>query len=108
MMEQLKKEKASFLTSNTSLYETITVVSQRISHKDAVNFLSKVPQGLNTLFINQQREQKAIKFFKKQTSKNISFFDCLNMAIMKEFSIKNIFSFDKGYKKNGFSRIGID
>jgi len=104
----LKKKKASFFSSNTSLYEAVTVISQKISHKKAKEFLIKVHQGLSVIFINPEREKRATFIFSKQISKNVSFFDCLNMAIMKELGIKEILSFDEDYKKNNFLRIGID
>lgn len=106
--EYLKRKETVFFSSNTSLYETVTVISQRVSHKKAKEFFLKVRQGLNVVFVNQEREKKAVAIFNKQTSKNVSFFDCLNMAIMRELGIKQVFSFDKHYKKNGFLRIGID
>ena len=106
--KELRKEKVEFFSSNTSLYEAVTVISQRINHKKAEEFFTKVCQGLNIVFIDQKREKKAAVIFNKQTSKNVSFFDCLNMAVMKEFEMKEIFSFDKDYKKNGFVRIGLD
>ena len=52
--------------------------------------------------------KKALDIFKKQTSKNSRFTDCINMAIMKEKGLDTIFSFDEQYKKNKFKRFGID
>lgn len=106
--EKIKKEKASFISSNTSLYETVTVISQRINHQAARKFILKVYQGLNFVFIDSLLEKKGLAIFNKQTSKNTSFFDCLNMAILKEMGLKEIFSFDEDYKKNGFLRFEID
>ena len=37
----------------------------------------------------------------EQTSKNVSFVDCINIAFIKEKHINGIFSFDSIYKKNG-------
>lgn len=105
---RLKKEKVNFVSSNTSLYEAITVISQRIGHQKAKEFIDKVRQGLNVIFVDQEREKMAMIIFNQQTSKNVSFFDCLNMAVMKEIGLKEVFSFDEDYKKNGFVRIGVD
>lgn len=106
--KKLKSEKIELFSSNTSIYETITVVSQRVNHQQAENFLDIASQGLSIIFVDKKREKAAGNIFRQQISKNVSFFDCLNMAIMKELKIKEIFSFDKHYKKNGFLRIEID
>lgn len=105
---KLKISKCEFYSSNTSLYEAVTVLSQRINHQVVIEFLIIIKQTLSIVFIDKKREQKGLEIFARQTSKNVSFFDCLNMAIMKELKIKEIFSFDKHYKKNGFLRIGVD
>lgn len=106
--QKLKKEKPSFISSNTSLYETLTVISQRIDKQKAKEFLSQIYQLISFIFVDKEIEKKASSIFVKQVSKNVSFFDCLNMAILCEAGIKEIFSFDKDYKKNGFFRIGVD
>ena len=86
----------------------VTVISQRISHKKAEELFSKVSQSLSTFFIDLNLQEKAMAIFSRQRSKNVSFFDCLNMAILKELRLQEIFSFDEDYKKNGFLRIGVD
>lgn len=106
--EKIKKEKISFFSSNTSLYEAVTVISQRISHQAAKKFILKAREAINFVFIDTAIERKGLTIFNKQTSKNVSFFDCLNMAILKDLGINQIFSFDEDYKKNGFLRTGID
>lgn len=106
--EKIKKERVSFFSSNTSLYETITVISQRISHQMAQKFILEIRQRINFIFVDLKTEEKGLEIFNKQTSKNVSLFDCLNMAILKEMGLKEIFSFDKDYKKNGFLRLGLD
>jgi predicted nucleic acid-binding protein len=55
--------------------------------------------------VSQGLEQEAIEVFKSQTSKNVSFVDCTNMAVMNAFNIKDIFSFDGSYKTNGFNLV---
>lgn len=105
---ELKKKAVVFFISNTSLYETVTVISQRISHQKAKEFLKRVRRALNIVYIDQNLESRARLIFNKQRSKNVSFFDCLNMAILKEMGLGEIFSFDEDYKRNGILRIGID
>jgi predicted nucleic acid-binding protein len=106
--KKVEKEKVSFISSNTSLYEAATVISQQINHQIAQNFILEARQRINFIFVDSKIEKNGLKIFDRQTSKNVSFFDCLNMAILKEMGAKEIFSFDEDYKKNGFLRLGID
>ena len=97
------------LISIFSYSESITVISQKVSHEHAVTYIEDVNKGsahLVEAIPNLVREGEDI--FRKQTSKNVYFTDCFNMAIMEDYGIKEIFSFDEDYRKNGFKRVGID
>jgi len=95
-----------FYLSNLVFSESITVISQKVNHQTAINFIkqfqSKKPH-LNYIHVDQKLENLAIKIFNQQTSKNISFVDCTNIAIYQKYSLDAIFSFDKHYKKNGIT-----
>lgn len=99
----------SFVTSNYVFSEVVTVLSQRLGHNAALEFIKemKSPAGGYTIrWIDENIELEAIRIFSNQTSKNVSFVDCTNMAIMKLYNINAIFSFDDIYRKNGFSVLG--
>lgn len=99
----------SFVTSNYVFSEVVTVLSQRLGHKAALEFIKEMKSpasGYAIRWIDEDIEQEAISIFSKQTSKNVSFVDCTNMAIMKLYGIDVIFSFDDVYRKNGFSVLG--
>jgi hypothetical protein len=52
--------------------------------------------------ISDDITHNAVSFYKTQTSKKESLFDCYVMAAAKKLAADCIFSFDKGYVKNGF------
>ncbi len=45
---------------------------------------------------------RALHLFRKQSSKNTSFVDCSNMALLEYYDAQYIFSFDAVYKSNGY------
>lgn len=94
-----------FLTSNYVFAETITVLSQRVSHKAALAFIKVAKPIFLVRWVDEEIENIAIEIFKNQTSKNVSFVDCTNMAIMQKDRIDLIFSFDKIYRKKGFQTV---
>ena len=105
IFEKLQDTQVIFVTSNLVFIEVITVLSQRINHETAVEFINNM-KSEDSIFqierINEDTEEKAIQIFIEQKSKNVSFVDCANIAIVRYKDMDGIFSFDSIYKKNGF------
>lgn len=88
--------------------EAVTVISQRISHEAAVQFIDTIKSSessIQKLSDTREYENAAITLFKQQTSKNVSFVDCVNMAFLQAGGLEYIFSFDGAYKRNGFKTV---
>ncbi len=97
------------VTSDPALGEAITVISQNVGHQIAVNFGQEVLSSrLEIVEVDTKIRNKAFEIFKDQRSKNSRFTDAVNMAIMEQRGLKEIFSFDEDYKKSGFVRLGKD
>ena len=103
LLNALHKRLVIFFTSNYVFAESVTVISQRASHDAALQYIDAM-QSLENPFIIERAdddiEDEAIRIFKQQTSKNISYVDCTNMAFMAHLQADAIFSFDGGYRKN--------
>ena len=101
----LQNAPVTFVTSNFVFAEVVTVLSQRMNHAVAVMFINNMKSG-DSVFqierISEDTEEQAIQIFIDQTSKNVSFVDCANIALMVQKGMDGIFSFDSIYKKNGF------
>ena len=105
IFKQLERKNINFITSNYVFAETVTVISQRIGHKTALEFIENVRSSkslIATRWVDEHLEEMAINIFKSQISKNVSFVDCANMALMNYYNLSAIFSFDAIYKKQGF------
>ncbi|MCJ7739847.1 PIN domain-containing protein [Candidatus Microgenomates bacterium] len=104
----LKLQKTKLYTSNYVFSESITVISKKVSHSGAISFIEVMKSPLNPfsfIWLDETIENMALKIFKQQTSKNVSFVDCTNMAVMEHYHLDTIFSFDEIYRKNGFKMI---
>lgn len=105
IFEKLQDTLVAFVTSNLVFIEAVTVLSQRINHEVAVTFINNM-KSEDSAFqierINEDMEEKAVQIFIEQKSKNVSFVDCANIAIVKYKDMDGIFSFDSIYRKNGF------
>lgn len=108
IINDLKLKHAKLFTSNYVFSETITVISQKIGHDAALSYINIMKSPHNPFgirWIDETIENMALQIFAKQTSKNTSFIDCTNMAIMKHDNLDAIFSFDEIYRKNGFKLV---
>lgn len=98
--------KETLFLSPITIPEAATVLSYRVSHVDAKNFLQEVrKRNLIELTLDFDTQQKADEIFLSQSKKGISWFDCLNVAYVKINGLEGIFSFDKFYKKIGIKTI---
>lgn len=97
------------ITSDPAFGEAITVISQNINLRQAIQFAEEIlASSIEIVEVDPGLRKAGLEIFKKQTSKNSRFTDCINMAIMKKMSLNTIFSFDVQYKKNKLKRFGID
>lgn len=106
LFEALKQKRYTFYTTDFVFAEAVTVISQRIGHDIAIQFIDRVlsPTAYVQILDGWSVKRKAIELFKKQSSKNVSMVDCMNMAFVEEYGFGCIFSFDKVYKQNGYTR----
>ena len=93
-----------FYTSYYVIDEVITVLSQHLSKKEAIEFLSSIDDAGFPIILEVDKDTrvKAYKFFKKTQDKNIGMIDCYSAILMKANKIKKCFTFDKHFKKLGF------
>ena len=97
-----------FVTSNYVFAEAITVISQRVGHEVAIEFSQTLQSGQGIVrirYADKELDKWALDIFKKQSSKNTSFVDCANMALLQTEHIPYIFSFDAVYKANGYRTV---
>jgi predicted nucleic acid-binding protein len=105
LLERLEPLPITFVTTNYVFSEVITVISQRVGHTEAVQFADSLKSPQSHIQIRQIEttlDDKALHLFREQSSKNTSFVDCSNMALLEYYDVQYIFSFDAVYKSNGY------
>lgn len=105
ILTKLSHKPVLYTTSNYVFSETVTVFSHRVGRNQALSFIQELKSPVSIFsiqWIDEELEGIAIQLFKNQTSKNVSFVDCTNMALLKHYNLDAIFSFDSIYKRNGF------
>lgn len=108
MNVDLLRRPTVFQLSNYTFAETVSVLARKLGSEEARAFIRRVESETAPLqfrWVDEAIHAAAIHIFEKQASKNVSFFDCVNMAIMQEDGLDAIFSFDEAYKKNGLTMV---
>lgn len=84
--------------------ETVTVLSQRVAKKTAEHFMDDLEEGGAVIITDiGDAFRAAQELFRKQFSKNVSFVDATNIALMRGGQFSTLLSFDRDYAKNGIS-----
>lgn len=103
LSEKVARESIDLAISDPAFGEAVTVISQQLGIKKAVDFAETIlDSSIEIIEVDSILRENALGIFKKQTSKNARFTDAVNMAIMEGEGIDFIFSFDRDYLKNKF------
>lgn len=95
----VEKQRLVPVTTSLVVAETATVLSHRQGQKLALVFLELVKR-YPIIHITRRRQQEALALFQEQRARGTSVTDCANVAVMREYHIPAIFSFDKVYPKS--------
>lgn len=107
--EQINIAGTETATSYFVLSEAVTVISRRLGLSKAVSFLNEMLASKMLIFeIDDQVFLHAQKIYSCQTSKDVSFNDVINIALINQHNLDAIFSFDKHYKQNGIAMLDVD
>lgn len=104
--QRLEADNTPLITGTNIISEVTTLLSQRLGHAKAVDFLNELRSGTTRIVHPTELVVfEAEEIFRKQRSKNVSYSDCLSFAIMRDRGINLAFSFDQDFTKNGFKLI---
>lgn len=88
---------------NTTLAEAVTSLGRKVGKKESFLLLDYLRnEKFSPFTVDGELFSLAENFYRKQSSRKNTFFDCINMAVAQTLSAEFIFSFDKSYVQNGF------
>ena len=95
---EIMEKRRSLVTTNYVISETSTVLSHRQGQSLAIKFL-EVAEKFPIIHLDEKLHQTTLDLFREQTERGTSVVDCSNVAVVRQFQIPMIFSFDKVYHK---------
>ena len=106
-VEKFDVGKHEWFTAWDVVDEVATKLSYKLSKLAAKRFLLKLAVSNTTIiYPTDDLLGKVVSLLTKISSKNVSFTDCVNMVIYKDYSIDRVFSFDKIYVKQKIKVLG--
>lgn len=103
LWNNLAEKQYSIVVSNFILSEVITVLSQRIGKKEAIEFATRMYHNENNeveiIWSNEQLELRALEYLRRIPSKNVSFADATILAVLETHQISSLATFDAILRK---------
>ncbi|KKS79211.1 MAG: hypothetical protein UV54_C0039G0010 [Candidatus Beckwithbacteria bacterium GW2011_GWA2_43_10] len=97
-----KIENDLIFTTPFTIPETVTVISHKMTQREAKEFLISIRnKNFTEAVLNTETVNNTDKIFLAQKVNGTSWVDCLNVAVIKIAKLNGIFSFDKFYKRLG-------
>jgi predicted nucleic acid-binding protein len=104
-LQFLDDSHVTLLFPATVISEVITTVTFKLQRKDLVKQIVSLLDENDIYPIGGEEIGLAIKLYDPESSKRHTFFDAVVAACAKQQKTVYIFSFDKWYKKSGFTLV---
>ncbi len=102
LWKKLQERQYRVVLSHFIVSEVVTVLSYRSHKQDALYFAQSIyfdnNHEVDIVRLDETLELRALEVMRSASSKNISFVDASNIAIMETYGIKQIASFDKMFR----------
>lgn len=85
------------ITSQAVLGEVLTVGSMRIDRNQTIAFVEKIVERSTMVYEEQQLIESAMQLFKAVKDKNIGWVDCYSQAIVHQYGIQTVLTFDQDF-----------
>lgn len=102
--EKIEEKSTKIVTSNFVVDETLTLLARRSNYEFSAEVGEVIySSGIINIFRpTSETESNALLFFKKFSDQKVSFTDCISFQLMKEHSMKTVFTFDHHFELAGF------
>lgn len=89
----------------TAVLEAVTHIQRALSSGSTAYGTAQllIDPSVQVIEVTQQTLANALTYFSPTTSKQNTLFDCVVAAVADEYNADAIFSFDRFYKKKGFT-----
>ncbi len=104
--EKLFKTVGSVIVPSDVFAETINIMGKKADHDSAIGTARILLNEPSYVIVDtdEQLRNQALEKFRKQ-KEDVSFTDCMVMAVADKFDTKEIFGFDRAFRDNGYNAL---
>ena len=103
ILENLIKEDYSMVCSSYVLLELVALIQNRLGVEAVQTFHNDLYPLLKIEWIDENLHNSGLMAVLAMGRKKLSLVDCISFEVMRKYSLKNVFSFDKHFKEQGFT-----
>jgi predicted nucleic acid-binding protein len=107
-MRRLSAERRRLVTTNAVLFETHSLLVNRIGHQVARNVLVALRASQTIVRVRRSDEERAEEILAQYADKDFSLTDALSFAVMERLGIRVAFSLDRHFVQYGWQIIDLD
>jgi len=104
---KMLKEYNHLTTTNLVVAETYILIRRHMGYTAAITFLGNIAASPRIIRIYSERvlEEKAEDILRKYQDQDFSLTDAVSFAVMRQYEITHVFSFDQHFITAGFTLI---
>jgi len=101
---QLLKDSHHLTTTNLVVAETYVLIRRVMGHQPAIAFLQSISASPRVvkIYSDSTLEEAAESILSQYKDQNFSYADAVSFAVMKDYGIKEAFTFDEHFLTAGF------
>lgn len=105
---ELVRAYGQFVTTNLIVAETHIALRERIGFVGAMGFIVNLRTSARLVRVlsNDELERQAEAILEQYDDQDISYTDAVSFAVMKQRSIKDVFTYDHHFRALGFHLVG--
>ena len=103
ILEKLIGEDYSLISSSYVLLELAALIQHRLGMEALQTFHNDLYPLLKIEWIDENIHNTALMAVLAMGRKKLSLVDCISFEVMRKYSLKNVFTFDKHFKEQGFT-----
>lgn len=100
---ELLERDAVLITSNYVIVECFALMQNRLGKNATRVFGDDILPLVSIQWVSENDHLRGVSAFLTASRRKLSLVDCVSFVIMREFGLKEVFCFEKDFKREGFT-----
>jgi uncharacterized protein len=106
LFEELAERQAPLLTHSYVLVETYALLRRRAGLDAVAGFRQRIQPLLEIVWVDQRLHEAGLDLLRERNRRELSLVDAVSFVAMREGGLEEVFAFDSGFEREGFTLLG--